>query len=57
MTFPEVVTDAEILTYEQREAESPETGEFVGGHGVFVPIVILFAIAFVVVLLILDKKE
>jgi hypothetical protein len=57
MTIPEVVTQDEILSYEQREAASPETGEFVGGHGVFVPVVILFAIAFVVVLLILDKKE
>jgi hypothetical protein len=55
MTFPEVVTEAEILSYEQREAASPEAGEFVGGHGEFFFVVLLVGV-FVLLYLYLKKE-
>jgi hypothetical protein len=48
-------TDAEEAAYALREAESPEAGEFAGGHGGFVFVVVLAAA--VVLLVLLLQKE
>jgi len=52
----EPLTEPDALLYEQREAQSPEAGQFVGGHvGVF-PVIVLFGIVLLLALLLFEKK-
>lgn len=46
---------ADDAAYALREAESPESAEFVGGHGGFALVVVV--VAFVVVLILYLQKE
>lgn len=49
-------TDTDGLCYEQREAASPESADFAGGHGCVFPVVILLAMALVLVFLLVGKE-
>jgi hypothetical protein len=48
-------TDVDALSYAQREAESPEAGEFVGGDGTLT-FLVLVVVVFVLVFLFLDRE-